>query len=110
MKRLLAAVALALVTGPVLAQDPPPAPVPEPPELPPGGYSGETVEPEVTIMETERGTVYEYRVRGQLYMVRVQPQFGPPYYLLDTNGDGTLDVRGDRPWNNAVPQWLIHSW
>ena len=68
------------------------------------------MEPEVTILETERGTVYEYRVRGQLYMVRIQPQFGAPYYLLDTNGDGIMDVRNPQPWNNAIPQWLIHSW
>ena len=51
----------------------------EAPELPPPSYAGETVEPDVTILETDRGTVYEYRIKGQLYMVRVQPQIGPAY-------------------------------
>jgi len=80
------------------------------PELPPAGYTGQTVEPDVTILETDRGTVYEYRIKGQLYMVRIQPQIGPPYFLIDTNGDGTLDVQRDQVWNNAVPQWILFSW
>ena len=82
----------------------------ESPVLPPASYAGETVQPDVTILETDRGTVYEYRVRGQLYMVRIQPPVGPPYFLLDTDGDGVLDVQRDRVWENAVPQWLLHSW
>jgi len=82
----------------------------EAPELPPPSYAGETVEPDVTILETDRGTVYEYRIKGQLYMVRVQPQIGPAYYLLDSNGDGTLDVQQDHVWNTSVPQWILHSW
>ncbi len=81
----------------------------EAPALPPA-YQGETIEPEVTIRETDRGIIYEYRVNGQLYMVRVQPPVGPPYYLLDIDGDGQLDVRQDRVWNTAVPQWLLYSW
>ena len=93
----------------VMAQTSSP-PYPEPPDLPPASYQGETVEPEVTIIETERGIVYEYRVRGKLYMVRIQPPIGPPYYLLDTNGDGTLDTQEDRVWNNAIPQWVLFSW
>ena len=55
-----------------------PAPNPEPPSLPPASYQGETVEPDVTILETDRGMVYEYRVNGQLYMVKIQPPVGPP--------------------------------
>lgn len=88
-----------------------------PPELPPSAYRGETVGPEVIIREsdvtirgTERETIYEYRVRGQLYMVKVQPVVGPPYYLLDTTGDGRLDTRRDRVWSNELSQWMLFSW
>ena len=35
--------------------------------------------------------VSEYRVGGQLRMVRVQPVRGPVYYLMDQNGDGHVD-------------------
>lgn len=107
MKRHLIASILGSAAAAVSAQ---PAPYPEPPSLPPASYQGETVEPDVTIIETERGMIYEYRVNGQLYMVKVQPPVGPPYFLLDTNGDGLMDVEQDRVWNNAVPQWLLHSW
>ena len=35
--------------------------------------------------------ISEYRVGGQLRMVRVQPARGPVYYLMDQNGDGHVD-------------------
>jgi hypothetical protein len=109
MKRLALAVAMGASASIAAAQTELNA-FPEAPEIPSAAYQGETVEPEVTIIETERETIYEYRVRGQLYMVKVQPQIGPPYYLLDTNGDGELDVKEDRVWNNAIPQWVLFSW
>lgn len=107
MKWLVIASALATAALAVEAQD---NPYLETPDLPSAVYRGETVEPDVTILETERGVVYEYRVRGQLYMVRIQPPLGPPYYLLDTNGDGLMDAQQDRVWNNSIPQWVLFSW
>ncbi|MEA3641122.1 MAG: DUF2782 domain-containing protein [Lamprobacter sp.] len=83
------------------------------PEVPsiPGRYAGDsTSAPEVTITETDEGMVYEYRVRGQVYMVKIQPTVGPPYFLLDSNGDGVLDVEERRAPDLAVPQWLLFSW
>jgi hypothetical protein len=69
------------------------------------------VEPEVTIIETDEEVIYEYRVKGQVYMVKIDPIVGPPYYLLDTNGDGTLDVQqASPPENLSVQQWLLFSW
>lgn len=38
--------------------------------------------------------VTEYRVAGQLRIVKVQPKRGRPYYLQDRNGDGRVD--GDK--------------
>lgn len=35
--------------------------------------------------------VTEYRVAGQLRVVKVQPLRGPAYYLQDRNGDGRID-------------------
>lgn len=82
----------------------------EAPTLAPTPVVGEMVEPEITIREEGDRVIYEYRVRGVLYMARVQPQAGPPYYLLDTDGDGVLDVSDASPRNLAVPQWLLFSW
>ncbi len=89
---------------------PPPADVPEPPDIPATLQSGEAIEPDITIIASDKGTRYEYRVNGQLYMVKVQPVNGPPYYLLDTNGDGTLDVQEDHPYQAGIPQWVLFSW
>ena len=76
----------------------------QPPRLDP------QVEPEVTIIETDSEVIYEYRVRGRLYMVKVEPIVGPPFFLLDIDGDGILDVQDQRPPELAVPQWLLFSW
>ena len=80
---------------------------PPPPSSP---AAGEPTEPEINISETPEGIVYEYRVRGRVYMVRVQPQVGPPYYFIDTNGDGILDAQSDSPMNASVQQWVLYSW
>ena len=95
-----------LAAGPPSGQ---PAPE-QPPTLPIDTVTGEAIEPEVTIMETDKGTIYEYRVGGRLYMVKIVPQKGPPYYLLDTNGDGQLDVQRNDITDISIPQWVLYSW
>lgn len=89
-----------------------PEAVPEPPELPLPDVvvDGEVIEPEVTIIEREEGTIYEYRINGNLYMVKVQPIKGPPYYMVDRDGDGEFDVRSTDPTNISVPQWILLRW
>ena len=89
---------------------PDPGEVPEPPMLPPQVESGEALEPEVTIIETEKEIIQEYRINGRLYMVRITPQAGPPYYLLDLDGDGELDVEQNDVSNINIPQWVLFRW
>jgi len=110
------ALALASLTFGAMAQEPgaetPPSAggflqAPEPVESP---VTGEAVEPEITIREEGQQTITEYRVNGLLYMVRIQPQIGPPYFLVDTNGDGMIDPRDSSPLNNNIPQWVLFSW
>lgn len=73
--------------------------------------SGESVEPEVTIIEEKGKMVHEYSVNGHVYMVKIQPVGDyPPYYLMDLDGDGTMDVRRAGPGDIAVPQWVLFSW
>ena len=71
---------------------------------------GDGLEPEVTIRRTERETVYEYRRNGQLFLVRVQPRFGPPYHFVDVNGDGDLDYRPGDPVRDNIHQWILWRW
>jgi hypothetical protein len=84
--------------------------VPEPPEIPAPLVDGEVIEPEVTIIEKEDSTIYEYRINGQLYMAKVQPLVGPAYYLMDRDGDGEFDVRSTDPTKISVPQWILLRW
>lgn len=73
--------------------------------------SGSMIEPEVTIIEQEDKTVHQYSVNGHIYMVKIEPGgSAPPYYLLDLDGDGMMDVRRDGPGEIAVPQWVLFSW
>lgn len=88
---------------------------PEPPEIPEAVQSGQPLdtplEPEVTIIQREQETVQEYRINGQLYMVKITPNVGKPYYLIDSDGDGSLETRGnDIVAESSVPQWVLFSW
>lgn len=85
--------------------------VPEPPELPMPVQSGETLEPDITIIKRGKRTIQEFRKNGELYMVKIIPVAGPAYYLIDTNGDGNMDVRGsDLDKGMNVNQWKIFEW
>lgn len=50
--------------------------------------------------------VTEYRVAGQLRVVKVQPKRGPAYYLQDRNGDGRMD--GDH--NSSPAYYKLFEW
>ncbi|MGQ0657391.1 MAG: DUF2782 domain-containing protein [Chromatiales bacterium] len=81
------------------------------PPPPPRVQSGEPLEPEVTIRQKEEETVEEYRIGGQLYMVKITPRAGKSYYLLDSDGDGKLETRMSHLYSNfVVPSWVILSW
>jgi hypothetical protein len=81
------------------------------PPPPPRVQSGETLEPDITIRPDKEGEVEEYRVSGRLYMVKVTPKIGKPYYLVDSDGDGKLETRMSHLNSNfVVPNWVIFSW
>ena len=61
--------------------------------------------PDVTIIEGEERTIYEYRQAGQLRMIKIVPSFGKPYDLVpadETRGFGDLE-RADM----LIPRWTI---
>jgi hypothetical protein len=107
MRRFLLAMltAVALPAAAQTSQLPQLAPVPEPPPPPPAYEFDPGLEPQVTIIKKENETVEEYRIGGRLYMVKVTPKGGKPYYLIDRNGDGQLTV-GPRI---SVPMWIIKT-
>jgi len=83
-------------------------PLPEPPPPPPGLIDS-ALEPQVTIIKRGEDRVEEFRMGGKLYMIKVTPPHGTPYYLIDPKGDGGFvrqDV-GDKTL--SVPMWVIRS-
>lgn len=85
--------------------------VPDVPEPPARVKSGENLEPDITIIRKGKKTVQEYRRGGRLYMVKVIPDVGFPYYLHDTDGDGKMDVRSNQLDRGAdVNMWNILEW
>lgn len=84
-------------------------PLPEPPPPPPGMIDDSALEPQVTIKKRGEDKVEEFRMNGRLYMIKVTPPHGTPYYLVDSKGDGgfireDLGVVGGRI---SVPMWVI---
>jgi hypothetical protein len=114
MKHMKKFILILLFATPVFAEDPQPAnleDIPEPPVLSDPVESGEAIEPEVTIIRKEEAIIEEYRVNGNLYMVKVTPAVGKPYYLLDRDGDGQMESRVNDIYNDIpVPQWVLFSW
>ena len=108
MRRLLPILLLAALPAWAQKGDLQPLP-PVPP--PPQGMEAfdEALEPQVTIVKKETETREEYRIRGKLYMVKVTPPHGVPYYLVDKEGNGQM-VRHDGTPDLAVPMWVIKSW
>jgi len=68
------------------------------------------LEPQVTIKHEGTTTVEEYRTNGRLYMIKITPSKGYPYYLIDTNGDGRFDTRRNELENPPINQWILYRW
>ena len=96
----LAAPAWAQESGPSAAEAPPPPPIIE----------GDEVEPEVTILKRGEDTVEEFRVNGRLYMIKVTPPHGVPYYLVDRRGEGQLERMDTLEPGTSVPMWVLKRW
>jgi hypothetical protein len=104
---------LLALAPPVAAQAPakPPSlqPIPEPPPPPPGYELDPALEPQVTILKRGTDTVEEYRLGGRLYMIKVTPAHGVPYYLVDRTGDGKFTRDDTQGSNIRPPMWVIFS-
>ncbi len=101
-----------------LAQAPPAVPAAPPlpgtgsgagPEV--GAGAADELEPEITIIRRGRETIEEYRINGRLYMIKITPRKGIPYFLVDADGDGDFEVRqNELDEELRIPQWVILRW
>jgi len=89
------------------AQPPVPSnlePLPPPPAFDASEAPGE---PEVTITREVEQTVEEFRANGKLYMIKITPKHGVPYYLIDDRGDGKFVRQESLDSGLRVPRWVI---
>jgi hypothetical protein len=110
LTRILLVAALVLPMS-VLAQDPPELePLPEPPPPPPGLQEDDpAAEPEITIIKRGADTVEEYRINGELYMMKVTPDHGVPYYLMKEDQEGGWSrLDGPNP-PLVIPKWVLFN-
>ena len=106
MRRLITALLL-LVALPAAAQNRPDLqPLPEAPP-PPSGVFDPALEPQVTIVTREGNKEEQFRVNGKLYMIKVTPPHGTPYYLIEPKGDGSWVRREAVDSGLRVPMWVI---
>ena len=72
----------------------------------PDGAPGDDA-PAVTIKPSSQGRVIEYRANGKLYMLKVIPKVGKPYYLVDQKGDGQFARQDSLDSGLRPPMWVI---
>lgn len=96
-------------TGAMAAQ-PLPAdlqPLPPPPAMDPPGDTPVDADEGVTITKDTADKIEEFRVGGRLYMIKITPKHGSPYYLVDESGDGKFARQGSLDSGFRPPQWVI---
>jgi hypothetical protein len=68
------------------------------------------IQPSVTLKQFDNRRVEEYSVNNNVYMLKITPAAGAPYYLVDQDGSGDMSWnRGPGP-NLQVPQWALMRW
>jgi hypothetical protein len=78
-----------------------------PPTFNPSGDEALDSESAVTITKQTELTVEEFRSNGKLYMIKVTPKIGPPYYLIDDRGDGKFARQESLDSGLRPPRWII---
>jgi len=63
--------------------------------------------PPITIRPSKEGRVVEYRANGKLYMLKIIPKVGKPYYLIDQKGDGQFARQDSLDSGMRPPLWVI---
>ncbi len=109
-KTLLTTTILLAVAGPgiTLAEEKT-VDVPPPPALPEGVDNEDSMQADVVIRKGKDKVIEEFRVNGQLYMVRITPKIGKPYYIRYPDGANGRTIRRELDDINT-PFWKLFEW
>lgn len=86
--------------------------VPPPPDMPADFKDFDeqsSIKADVTIHKGKQKVIEEYRINGQLYMIRVIPKIGKPYYIRYTDGTSGQAIRRELDDIN-MPFWKLFEW
>ena len=68
-------------------------------------------EPEINIQQFDNREVQEYSVNDQVYMIKITPKVGSPYYLVDPDGTGEMEYKRDTLGLEVnPPRWTLFRW
>ena len=66
---------------------------------------------DINIIKREDRTIETHSINGVIYKVKIMPKNAPPYYLYDTDGDGSLETHSNREIDETTVQtWKIFQW
>ena len=65
-----------------------------------------SLEPKITVRKKGSETIEEYRINGEMYMMKVTPAHGVPYYLHKEDSNGVWINDGPNP-PLSVPKWIL---
>jgi len=71
----------------------------------------EALEPEINIQQFDNREVQEYSINDHVYMIKITPKIGSPYYLVDPDGTGEMEYKRDTLGLEVnPPQWTLFRW
>ena len=69
------------------------------------------LEPEINIQQFDNREVQEYSVNDRVYMIKITPAVGSPYYLVDPDGTGEMEYKRDTVGLEVnPPRWTLFRW
>ena len=97
------------LASPFLQAAEPSAEVPPPPVIPEGFEEESNIKADVTIRKGKDKVIEEYRISGKLYMVRIIPTIGKPYYIKYPEGESGRVIRHELE-DIKTPFWKLFEW
>ncbi len=93
MRKRLTPILLALLLSPTIALSETPV--------------SDDLDMEVTITKKHNSVIEEFRKNGVVVMVKITPKYGYPYYLIDSDHDGSLETRRNHLEDAELVQWEL---